>query len=52
MKEIGPNFDQKFACSDNPGQKIWNRIEIQENWTGQEKFGIYFWVFLTPIAKV
>ena len=52
LKEIGPNYDQKFACSYNPGQKIRNRIEIQENWTGQEKFGIYFWVFLTPIAKV
>ena len=24
-KGTGPSTDQKFACSDNPGQNIWNK---------------------------
>ena len=26
-KGTGPSQDQKIACSDNPGQNIWNKIE-------------------------
>ena len=26
-KETGPSQDQIFACSDNPEQNIWNKME-------------------------
>ena len=35
-KEAGPRKDQNLACSDNPGQDIWNKME-QSSKTGQEK---------------
>ena len=25
--ETGLSYDQKFICSDNPGQNIWKKIE-------------------------
>ena len=28
--------DKKFACSDNPGQKTWNKL-VQSSKTGQEQ---------------
>ena len=26
LKETGPIFEQKSVCSDNPGQRIWNKL--------------------------
>ena len=36
LQKIGPRKDQKFVCSDNPGQNIWNKIEKSSK-TGQDK---------------
>ena len=35
-----------YASTYNPGQNIWDEKEkLGKNWTGQEKFDIYFCVF-------
>ena len=39
----------KFYSTSGP-KYLEKNSEIQENWTGKEKFGIYFCVFLTAIA--
>ena len=26
VKETGPSYGQKFLCSDNPGQNIWQKV--------------------------
>ena len=45
--------DWAFACSDNPGQSIWNKIEKSRK-TGQGKKSLIstFACFFTAIAKV
>ena len=52
-KGTGPSKDQKFACSDNPGQNIWTKLEKSSK-TGQEKESLVsaFACFLTAICKV
>ena len=49
----GPYYDQKFACSYNPGQNIWNKMK-QSSKTGQEKNSLIFFsaCFLTAIGKM
>ena len=27
LEETGPKCDQKFVCSDNPGQNIWQKVK-------------------------
>ena len=39
LKETGPSYDQKCACSDNLGQNIWNKIEKSSKY-GQGKKGL------------
>ena len=39
LKETGPSYDKKFACSDNPGQNIWNQIEKSSK-IGQDNNGL------------
>ena len=53
LKETWSSYDQKFACSDNPGQNIWNKIEKSCK-IGYYKKGLIsaFVCFLTAIAKV
>ena len=52
-KETAPINDQKFACSDDPRQNIWNKME-QSSKTGQEKKSLVsaFACFFTAIHKV
>ena len=52
-KRTGPSKDEEFACPDNPGKKYLEQNGvIQYNWTGKQKFGICFCMFLTAICKV
>ena len=52
-KGTGPSKDKKFACSDNPGQNISNKM-VYSRKTGQEKETLVsvFACFLTAIRKV
>ena len=52
-KKTGPRYDQKFACSDDLGQIIRNKMEKSSK-TGQEKKSSVsiFECFLSAIAKV
>ena len=52
-KRTGSSYDQKFACSNNLGQSIWNKMEKSSK-TGQEKKSLLsiFTCFLTAVAKV
>ena len=27
LKETGPNYSQKYVCSDNPGQIMWHKVK-------------------------
>ena len=52
-KGTRPRKDQNFACSDNPGQSIWRKMEKSIK-NGQEKKSLVsvFACFLTVIRKV
>ena len=52
-KGTGLSLNKKCACSDNPGQNIWNKIEKTCK-TCQEKNSLVltFACFLTAITKV
>ena len=52
-KGTGLSYDQRFACSDNPGQNIWNKVEKSSK-IAQEKRSLESIIacFLTAIAKV
>ena len=52
-KETGPSWNQKIACSVNPGQNIWNKT-VKSNETGYEQKSLIsaFSRFLTAISKV
>ena len=45
----------QFLFIYNPMKNIWNKLEktsrTGQDWTGQEKFDIYFACFLTATAK-
>ena len=45
-KGTGPSKYKKFACSDNPGQNIWNKMEEKKSLVS------VFACFLTAIHKV
>ena len=40
-KRTGLSQGQKCACSDNPGQNVWNKMEKSSK-TGQEKKSLVF----------
>ena len=53
-KWTGWSYDQLFACSDNPGQNIWNKME-KSSTTGQEKkslsiFGCFKYYYQSLIS--
>ena len=52
-KGTGLRKDKKFACSDDPGQNIWNKMEYSSK-TGQEikNLASVFPCFLAAIRKV
>ena len=52
-KGTGPSWNQKLACSVNPGQNIWNKI-VKSNETGHEKKRLISMLpcFLTSFVKV
>ena len=53
MKETGPSYGQKFVCSDNPGQNIWQRVKKYSKIGQDLKNVIYnFACFLTAVVNV
>ena len=52
-KGTGVSKDKKFACLDNPGHNIWNKVKSSSK-TGKEKKSLVsvFTLFLTAIHKV
>ena len=53
LKETGPSYSQKFVCSDNPGQNIWQKVKKSSK-IGQDfkKLISTFACLLRAIAKV
>ena len=53
LKETGPNYGQKFVCSDNPGQNIWHKVKKPSK-IGQDFENLLpnFACSLTAIVKV
>ena len=52
LTKPGTSSDEQFACSENPGQIIWNKIE-KSGKTGQNKkvWYLLFHVFLLLLPK-
>ena len=53
LKETGPNYGEKFASSDNPGQNVWHKVKKSSK-IGQDvkKCLSNSAYFLTVIIKV
>ena len=52
-EEIGSSYDQKFVCSHNPGENIWNKVQKSSKIRQDQKTLVSIFVyFLTTIAKV
>ena len=52
LEETGPNYGQKFVCSDNPGQNIWHKVKKSSKIGQDFKNLSNFACFLTAIVKV